>query len=102
MIVLTSVILACTNLPKEIESRVIYTIVTKPTTPSGNHHAGKIVGFSRIFFPPVLLIMGLFTWTYLRVRAVEKNNVISIQLRDGTAAMPIVAASPHIRNRPAC
>src|SRR5581483_9142641 len=32
VVVITAIILACTNLPKEIESRVIYTIVTKPTT----------------------------------------------------------------------
>src|SRR5207244_13489152 len=28
----TAIILACTNLPREIDNRVIYTIVTKPAT----------------------------------------------------------------------
>src|SRR6185312_14973203 len=32
LVALVTIILACTNLPAEIESRVIYTIATKPVT----------------------------------------------------------------------
>ena len=33
VVVVATLILACTSLPKEIDNRVIYTIVTKPATP---------------------------------------------------------------------
>src|SRR5688572_2865307 len=32
VVAMTTIILACTNLPREIENRVIYTVATKPTT----------------------------------------------------------------------
>ena len=67
VVVISAIILASTNLPKDIDSRVIYTIVTKPTTRL-EVVLGKVVGFARVS-ALILLIMGLFTYGYLRVRA---------------------------------
>jgi hypothetical protein len=64
VVILVSIILAATNLPKEIESKVIYTVVTKPATRL-ELVVGKVIGFSRVSLA-VLVIMGLFknaeTW----------------------------------------
>ena len=65
LVTLASVILACTNLPREIENRVIYTIVTKPISRL-EILLGKIAGFAGTS-AAILLIMGLFTWGYLQV-----------------------------------
>lgn len=81
VVMLTSMILACTNLPKEIESRVIYTIVTKPITRL-ELIAGKVVGFSRVSLT-IVAIMGLLTWGYMRLRAHEKSSEIARRLTDG-------------------
>ena len=67
VVTVLAIILACTNLPKEIDSRVIYTIVTMPTTRL-EIVFGKVLGFARVS-GTVLLIMGLFTLAYLQVRA---------------------------------
>lgn len=67
VVVITAIILAATNLPKDIDSRVIYTVVTKPTTRL-EVVAGKILGFARVS-AVILLIMGVFTWGYLHLRA---------------------------------
>ncbi len=67
VVVLSTLILACTNLPREIENRVIFTVVTKPTTRL-EIVLGKVVGFARVSFA-ILLVMGLFTWGYLHLRA---------------------------------
>ncbi|HEX3358073.1 MAG TPA: ABC transporter permease subunit [Tepidisphaeraceae bacterium] len=67
LVSITAIILACTNLPREIENRVIYTIVTKPTTRL-EIVLGKIIGFARVA-ALILLIMGLFTFGYLHWRA---------------------------------
>ena len=67
VVVLSTLILACTNLPREIENRVIFTVVTKPTTRL-EIVLGKVVGFARVSFV-ILLTMGLFTWGYLHLRA---------------------------------
>lgn len=67
VVVLATVILACTNLPREIENRVIFTIVTKPTTRL-EIVVGKILGFARVS-AMILLIMGLFTWGYAHIRS---------------------------------
>jgi ABC-type transport system involved in multi-copper enzyme maturation permease subunit len=67
LVVVSIVILACTNLPREIENRVIYTIVTKPTTRL-EIVVGKVIGFARVS-AMILLIMGVFTYAYVRVRA---------------------------------
>ncbi len=67
VVAITTIILACTSLPREIENRVIYTIVTKPTTRL-EIVVGKVVGFARVS-ATILIIMGLFSYVYLRVRA---------------------------------
>ena len=67
VVVISVLILACTNLPREIDNRVIYTIVTKPTTRL-EIVLGKIIGFARVS-AMILIIMGLFTWGYLHLRA---------------------------------
>jgi hypothetical protein len=72
------IILASTNLPKEIDSRVIYTIVTKPTTRL-EIVLGKIVGFARVS-ATILIIMGLFTWGYLELRQWNMLRQISVRL----------------------
>ena len=45
VVAMTTIILACTNLPREIENRVIYTIVTKPATRL-EIVLGKTLGFA--------------------------------------------------------
>src|SRR3954454_24142932 len=67
VVAVTTIILACTNLPREIDNRVIYTVVTKPTTRL-EIVLDKIVGFARVS-ALILLIMGLFTFAYLNWRA---------------------------------
>ena len=63
LVTITAIILACTNLPREIENRVIFTIVTKPTTRL-EIVLGKVVGFIRVS-GVIVLIMGLFTLGFL-------------------------------------
>ena len=79
VLVLTSIILACTNLPKEIETRVIYTVVTKPATRL-ELIFGKIIGFSRVS-ALILLIMGLFTYGYLQVRTLSQQQEVDVRLQ---------------------
>jgi hypothetical protein len=67
VVVLVGIILASTNLQKEIDTRVIYTIVTKPTTRL-EIVLGKVWGFAKVS-AAILLIMGLFTYAYLQLRA---------------------------------
>lgn len=66
IVVVAALILACTNLPKEIENRVIFTIVTKPTTRL-EIVLGKVLGFAMVS-GLILLIMGAFTFVYLEAR----------------------------------
>src|SRR5206468_3842967 len=68
------------------ENRVIYTVVTKPTTRL-EIVAGKVVGFARVSFW-ILLIMGLFTYGYLYLRAWSLERDIAIRLdRDAVDAV---------------
>jgi ABC-type transport system involved in multi-copper enzyme maturation permease subunit len=67
VVVISTIILACTNLPREIENRVIFTVVTKPTTRL-EIVLGKITGFARVS-ATILLIMGVFSFAYLHFRA---------------------------------
>jgi ABC-type transport system involved in multi-copper enzyme maturation permease subunit len=86
VLVVAILILACTSLPREIENRVIYTILTKPTTRL-ELVLGKILGFARVS-AAILILMGLFTYVYLHVRSnrmrayiadrLERNEVESI------------------------
>jgi ABC-type transport system involved in multi-copper enzyme maturation permease subunit len=78
VVTLTTIILACTNLPKEIETRVIYTVVTKPATRL-ELIVGKIIGFSRVS-AVILIIMGLFSYGYLSLRAWRQGQEISVRL----------------------
>src|SRR3954469_21229826 len=57
VVVIATLILACTSLPKEIDNRVIYTIVTKPATRL-EIVLGKTLGFARTS-ALILLVMGL-------------------------------------------
>src|SRR5687768_8501351 len=81
VVAMTTIILACTNLPREIESRVIYTVVTKPTTRL-EIVLGKVVGFARVSLA-ILLIMGLFSFGYLWLRAWNMQRDIAARLEAG-------------------
>src|SRR5579859_5116170 len=74
IITLTALILAATNLPREIENRVIFTIVTKPTTRL-EIVAGKVLGFVRVS-ALIMLIMGVFTFIYLGIQ----NRILTAQI----------------------
>src|SRR5205823_2415335 len=87
VVTVLAIILACTNLPKEIDSRVIYTIVTKPTTRL-EIVAGKIVGFARVS-ALILLIMGVFTFAYLHWRALLFQHEIRDRLATPGAVDPL-------------
>lgn len=78
LVVISSVMLSCTNLPRDIDSKVIFTIVTKPITRL-EIIAGKIVGFARVT-GSILILMGIFTWSYLHVRAWSMGKEIREQL----------------------
>ncbi|CAN5538826.1 hypothetical protein BH09PLA1_BH09PLA1_20190 [soil metagenome] len=78
LVTVTAIILACTNLPREIESRVIYTVVTKPTTRL-EIVVGKIVGFARVS-ATILIIMGVFTFGYLKIREHYLRSYINQRL----------------------
>ncbi len=82
VVVLTTLILACTSLPKEIETRVIYTIVTKPTTRL-EIVLGKTLGFARTS-AAILLVMGLFSYIYLQINAAQLTSSI----RSNLAVLP--------------
>ena len=82
LVTITAIILACTNLPKEIETRVIYTVVTKPTTRL-EIVLGKVIGFARVS-AAILLIMGLFALGYLQLRAWTLRKEIAERLSAGT------------------
>lgn len=86
IVVVAGVILACTNLPKEIESRVIFTIVTKPTTRL-EIVLGKVLGFAGVS-GLILLIMGGFTFAYAEARAWSlarqvRQTLAATELPDG-------------------
>jgi len=81
VVTIVIIILACTNLPKEIDTRVIYTVVTKPTTRL-EIVLGKVLGFARVS-AAILIIMGLFTWGYLHLRAWNMQRFIAQQLAAG-------------------
>src|SRR3954470_14722277 len=82
LVAIVTIILACTNLPQEIENRVIYTVATKPITRL-EIVVGKVIGFVRVSFW-ILLIMGLFSWGYLRFRDWRLRSEIRAQLEGPT------------------
>ncbi|HEY8751935.1 MAG TPA: hypothetical protein VIM11_28395 [Tepidisphaeraceae bacterium] len=82
IITLTALILAATNLPREIENRVIFTIVTKPTTRL-EIILGKIIGFARVS-GLIMVIMGVFTFAYLAIENRILTNQIAERLKSET------------------
>lgn len=82
VVVIVGILLACTSLPKEIENRVIFTIVTKPTTRL-EIVIGKTLGFARVS-AAILVIMGVFTAVYLQARAWNLRREIASRLDAGT------------------
>ena len=93
LVVLVTIILACTNLPKEIDNRVIFTIVTKPTTRL-EIILGKIVGFARVS-ATLLLIMGIFTYGYAQIRASQLQADARLRLDTLSATDPGRIAIEH-------
>src|ERR1700712_4482542 len=86
LVVLATIILACTNLPREIENRVIFTIVTKPTTRL-EIVLGKVIGFARVW-ARMLLIVGIFTWGYAYSRAARLRSHAQARLETISPADP--------------
>lgn len=80
LVVLASVVLSCTSLPRDIESKVIFTIVTKPTT-RFELVVGKILGFARVT-GTLLIAMGLFTYGYVAYQSWSLGNQIETRLAD--------------------
>ena len=78
VVIVVTIILGCTSLPREIESRVIYTIVTKPTT-RFEILVGKLLGYARVS-ALILLLMGAFTWAYVGLRAWSLRGDIDAKL----------------------
>ena len=78
LVAISTIILACTNLPREIENRVIFTIVTKPTTRL-EIVLGKVIGFARVS-AVILLIMGIFSYGYLELRSWTLQRSIAARL----------------------
>ncbi|MFT3788686.1 MAG: hypothetical protein QM770_21355 [Tepidisphaeraceae bacterium] len=92
LVVLMAVIVSCTSLPKDIDTKVIFTVVTKPTT-RFELVLGKIVGFARTTFM-LLLVMGVFTWAYLHVQQFNWQRAVEAQLNtDEVSKNPAVKAS---------
>jgi ABC-type transport system involved in multi-copper enzyme maturation permease subunit len=79
VVVVATLILACTSLPKEIDNRVIYTIVTKPATRL-EIVLGKTLGFARTS-ALILLVMGVFSYLYLWVNASQLRSSITGRLQ---------------------
>lgn len=86
VVVIATLILACTSLPKEIDNRVIYTIVTKPATRL-EIVLGKVVGFARTSLV-ILLIMGVFSYAYLHFNAGQLRAAAQVRLRTLPASDP--------------
>jgi hypothetical protein len=93
IVIIAAVLLSATNLPKEIENRVIFTVVTKPTTRL-EIVLGKVLGFAQVS-AMILLIMGLFSWGYLRLRAWNMERRISAALAAGTVDPESVPSARH-------
>jgi hypothetical protein len=90
LVVVSGVMLSCTNLPRDIETKVIFTIVTKPTTRL-EIVLGKIIGFARVT-GSILILMGIFTWGYTHLRAWQWDRTI-------TSALSMPLDNEFARNR---
>lgn len=82
LVTITAIILACTNLPREIENRVIFTIVTKPTSRL-EIVLGKVLGFIRVS-GLIVLIMGLFTFVFLEWENWNLSRQVAERLKTET------------------
>lgn len=82
LVTITAIILACTNLPREIENRVIFTIVTKPTTRL-EIVFGKVLGFIRVS-GLIVVIMGLFTFCFLEWQNWQLSRQVTERLQSET------------------
>ncbi|MEA2710032.1 MAG: hypothetical protein QOF78_2633 [Phycisphaerales bacterium] len=91
VVAMTTIILACTNLPREIENRVIYTIATKPTTRL-EIVLGKVVGFAKVSLT-ILFIMGTLAWAYLALREANMRRFIAERLNTEGAVAPASVAT---------
>lgn len=80
LVTIASVVLACTNLPRDIESKVVFTVVTKPVTRL-EIVLGKIVGFTRVT-GTLLIVMGVFAFVYVEYRSIRLNRAIESKLAD--------------------
>ena len=96
LVTVTAIILACTNLPREIETRVIFTIVTKPTTRL-EIVLGKVLGYARVS-GLIILIMGVLTLVYLQVRARPMLAELRAQVKDLPAGSPLRATDEYYIN----
>jgi ABC-type transport system involved in multi-copper enzyme maturation permease subunit len=92
VVMIIAIITAATNLPREIENRVIFTIVVKPVSRL-EIIIGKIVGFARVS-GTILLIMGLFALAYLHLRAYTLGRQVAATLES-----PSIDASTRDRLR---
>jgi ABC-type transport system involved in multi-copper enzyme maturation permease subunit len=81
IVIIAALILSATNLPREIDNRVIYTVVTKPTTRL-EIVLGKVLGFALVS-ALMIGIMGVFTYAYLRFQARSGVNRIQAALQAG-------------------
>jgi hypothetical protein len=95
LVVISGVMLACTNLPRDIESKVIFTIVTKPTTRL-EIVLGKIIGFARVT-GAILLLMGTFTWAYSHYRAMRLQGQIAQTLSQRSESEFVVDRLTHLQ-----
>jgi len=77
-VTITAIILACTNLPREIENRVIFTVVTKPATRL-EIVLGKVLGFARVS-GLIIAIMGLSSYAYLELQDRRYSREIAARL----------------------
>lgn len=82
VVTVIALITAATNLPREIENRVVFTIVTKPVTRL-EIIVGKVLGFARVS-GSILLLMALFTLAFLHVMEPTFQSSIQAKLNDAT------------------
>ncbi len=92
VVIVVALILASTNLPREISSRVIFTLVTKPLT-RFELLLGKIIGFARLS-ALVLAIMGLFTLLLLWTMDFALVNRIQTTLQ---TELPVESRRPYLQ-----
>ncbi|MEM8873947.1 MAG: ABC transporter permease [Planctomycetota bacterium] len=80
-VMLTAIVLSCTNLPRDMESKVIFTVVTKPATRL-EILLGKIVGFS-LTTAAMLLIMLAFTLAFVSISSGLYQRSIAAEIEAG-------------------